>query len=81
VEGPHRAIRTDAWDEHAADLVGRLGDTFERAEHIHHHLAQAAEWGFTANEGRNLPTDIDALVRDLESLRRPTWFDRHIWRL
>lgn len=82
IEGPHQGIRTDAWQTHAADLIGRLRPRdFETIDRTHHELTQASEWGMTLNETRRLRDEVDAAERILEPLAGPTWFDHHVWRL
>jgi hypothetical protein len=81
-EGPHHAIRTRAWSEHAADFVGRLDERgFEVVDSTHHNLAQAAEWGFTHREGKLLIEKIAEAEVVVARISRPTWFDRRVWRL
>jgi hypothetical protein len=81
-EGPHAGIQTDAWDTHAADLIGRLSPAdFDLLDTLHRNLGYAAEWGMTRNEGPRLRTEIDDAEKAIASLATPTWFDRHVWRI
>jgi hypothetical protein len=82
LEGPHHSIRTSAWDEHAANFVGHLDEPeFEIVDSTHHRLAQGAEWGFTYTEGKRLIEKIAEAGAVVGRFAKPTWFDRHVWRL
>ena len=81
-EGPHHGIRTGAWDANAAHFVARLdGDTFRDLDHAETELARAAEWGFTHRGGQRLLRDVAEAYGIVQPFSRPTWFDRHVWRL
>jgi hypothetical protein len=83
LEGPLKAIRTEAWQASAADLIGRLTPTdFDRVDRAHAHLSQASEWGLTWQEAtESLPDEIAVAEAVVRGLVTPTWFDRHVWRL
>lgn len=82
LDGPHRNIRTDAWDASAADFVGRLSRAdFDVVDRVHLRLMQAGEWGLTRDEVDRLAEQIIDVFRIIGAIAEPTWFDRHVWRL
>jgi hypothetical protein len=81
-EGPHHALQTGTWDVHAADFVARLDEkAFELVDYAYDHLAQAADWGFTYRDGKRIIEEIAKAEAIITPFSKPTWFDRHIWRL
>jgi hypothetical protein len=81
-EGPHRGIGTTTWERRAADFVGSLDSaTFELVDRAHSALGQAGEFGFTQKEGLGLIEVASSARSVIAPLGRPTWLDRHVWRL
>jgi hypothetical protein len=82
--GPHPKISADAWFANAAEFVGALDDdTFGLVEHDAHAVQSAGEYGFLIgdDDAAYLRGEIDRAKGILEPLTKPTWFDRHVWRL
>ncbi len=81
-EGPHTDIRIDAWQEYAADLIGRLtAAEFDQVDALHAGLARDADWG-NLQQGLEMRAEaIPPVQAIIERLAKPTWFDRHVWRL
>jgi hypothetical protein len=63
VNGPYKGVRTDAWFDNAAYLVGRLSKAdFDRPDAVHGDPRGAAEWGETAAGRKALRTPIRNLA-------------------
>jgi hypothetical protein len=82
VEGPHPKISTGAWVLHASDLVGRLSrEDFDVVDRIAAKLTGDSEFGFTLGEARAHSSDAKKAAAIIAPIAKPSWFDRHIWRL
>lgn len=82
--GPHPKISADAWFANAAEFVGVLNEyNFKLVEHDAHAVQSAGEYGFLIgdDDAAYLRAEIDRAKAILEPLTKPTWFDRHVWRL
>jgi hypothetical protein len=81
--GPHPEIKGDAWLTLAAEFVGALNEAdFDLVDRTAADLRSAGDQGFTIDSDFNkMRAAITASEQILGPLTKPTWFDRHVWRL
>jgi len=81
-EGPFPAISAAAWSRYAADFVGRLNaNDAAEVDGVATEIRAAGELGFYSKEANELPARVEKAAEILERFAKPSWFDRHIWRL
>ena len=81
-EGPHGKLSARAWVAHSAEFVGVLKqEDFDLVDFVTREVEQSGEWGFTPQMAIDLRERIDQAVPIIEPLAKPTWVDRHVWRL
>lgn len=82
VDGPVPAISSAAWLTYSAEFVTKLPQRdFDTVERTADKLRMAGHFGFTEREATTLIEEAAEVERILGPLTRPTWVDRHIWRL
>jgi hypothetical protein len=81
--GPHPKIRGHAWLTLAAEFVGALNEAdFDLVDRAAADLRSAGDSGFTIDYDVNkMRAAITSSEQILGPLTKPTWVDRHVWRL
>jgi hypothetical protein len=80
--GPHPKIKSDTWLAHAAEFVGALeAADFDLVDRAAAEVHRAGVYGFYIRGANELSDLISGCTPVLEPLTKPTWVDRHVWRL